>query len=261
MTLFPRTATAALTLTAALGFTAPLTVAADDADRLAPLQATLDAHGGLDAWQAQGTMTYKMTGFPLSAQMSQPNVSTIDLHSRANRIDGQGFSAVWNGQEAWSTGEANSAGLPTRFVTLGSFYFLGMPFVFADPGAVITPRDDVEFRGETYRAVGVGYHAGVGQTAEDDYVVLIDKDTDRLYAIHHSVTETGIERVTWVFDAWQEADGLLAPQTLTFYAGWNPENPGDGAVTQVSELDFRADRPDAAIYDRPEDATLDGVAE
>ncbi|MEM9419511.1 MAG: hypothetical protein AAGA25_10750 [Planctomycetota bacterium] len=234
---------------------------AEDSDRLEPIQATIDAHGGLETWQQQGTLTYTLTGFPLSEPMSQPNTSTIDLRSRANRIDGQGFTVGWNGEQAWSTGGPNSSGLPSRFVTLGSFYFLGMPFVFADPGTVITERGEVDFAGQTYRSVGVGYEQGIGSTAEDDYVLLVDPDTDRLYAIHHSVTETGVERVTWVFNEWQEQDGLLAPAQLTFYVGWNPSDPGEGAVTQVSELDFRTQRPDAAIYRVPADATIDQLAE
>ncbi|MBB6429546.1 hypothetical protein [Algisphaera agarilytica] len=236
-------------------------VMAEEPDRLAPIRATLDAHGGLDTWQQQGTLTYVLTGFPLSGPMSQPNTSTIDLRSRANRIDGQGFTVGWNGEQAWSTGEPNSSGLPSRFVTLGSFYFLGMPFVFADPGTVITERVDVEFEGQTYRSVGVGYEQGIGSTAEDDYVLLIDPESDRLFAIHHSVTETGVERVTWVFNDWQEQDGLFAPARLTFYAGWNPDDPGQGAVTEVSELDFRTQRPNANIYRVPADATIDQLAE
>ena len=251
----------AVALAATFGATLSAGAAPADVDRLAPIRATLDAHGGLDTWRQQGTLTYTLTGFPLSEAMSRPNTSTIDLRTRANRIDGEGFSVGWNGREAWSTGGPNSSGLPSRFVTLGSFYFLGMPFVFADLGTVITPRDDVAFEGRIYRSVGVGYEAGVGSTAEDDYVLLIDPDTDRLHAIHHSVTETGVERVTWVFAQWQEQDGLLAPAQLIFYAGWNPDAPGDGAATRVSGLDFRADRPDASIYDVPDDATIDQTAE
>jgi len=224
------------------------------------LQPTLDAHGGLDRWRNQKTFTYTLTGFPLSEPMSHPNTHTFDLRHRTNRIDGQGFSVAFDGTYAWSTGPANSAGLPSRFVSLGSSYFLAMPFVFADHGAVVTDAGTVNYKGQPHRALNVGYRDGVGASAEDAYQLLIDPDTQRLVAVNHSVTEIGIERVTWGFPAWQQVAGLIVPARLEFAKGWDPDATNDGAFTEVTDVSFDTNAPDPSLYRPQVGSTIDQVS-
>ena len=153
-------------------------------------------------------------------------------------------------------------GLPPRFVTLGSFYFIGMPFVFGDEGVVLTDGGTDYFRGKPYKVVNVGYERGVGHTDEDDYVVFIDPDTHRIALINHSVTENpDIDRVTWTFDEFQKVEGLLIPAKMTFYAGWNPDNPGDGASFTIEEVKLETKRPKASLYKAPANAVIDDSPE
>lgn len=227
-----------------------------------PLVKTYEAHGGLDKWAGKGTMIYTLDGFPLSPQVAKHNKSTVDLKSRYNLIEGEGFTVGYNGQNAWAVPGPDAVGLPTRFFNLGSFYFIGMPFVFGDPGTIATDAGTASFKGKTFRAVSIGYKKGTGYTSKDDYVLLIDPDTDRLALIHHSVTENAdVERVTWVFDEWQEVEGLLVPAVLTFYPGWNPDESGEGFVTVVKNVSFSDDSPDPSIYNPPNGAVLDNSPE
>ncbi|MCH7547572.1 MAG: hypothetical protein IID30_14315 [Planctomycetes bacterium] len=227
-----------------------------------PLAATFEAHGGLDRFQSFGTMAYTMKGFPLSAPMAKTNRSTVDLKTRRNRIDGEGFTVAWDGERAWSTPGPDAVGLPPRFVTLGSFYFIGMPFVFGDDGVVLEEDGYGTFRGTTYRVVNVSYKPGVGYTSEDEFTVFINPETDRIALIHHSVTENpDIDRVTWTFDEFQEVEGLLLPAKMTFYAGWNPDNPvapGTGASFTIEDVKLDTRRPKASLYKAPADAVIDG---
>lgn len=227
-----------------------------------PLVKTFEAHGGLDKWDGKGTMIYTLDGFPLSPQVAKPNKSTVDLKNRYNLIEGEGFTVGFNGLQAWAVPGPDAVGLPTRFFNLGSFYFIGMPFVFGDPGTVITDAGTATFKGKTYRVANVGYKRGTGYTSSDDYVLLIDPVTDRLALIHHSVTEVpDVDRVTWVFNEWQEVDGLLVPALLTFYPGWNPEDPGEGSVTVIRNVSFSDDSPDPSIYNPPDEAVIDDSPE
>jgi hypothetical protein len=76
------------------------------------------------------------------------------------------------------------------------------------------------------------------------------------------VTEVpDVDRVTWVFNEWQEVDGLLVPALLTFYPGWNPEDPGKGSVTVIKNVSFSADSPDPSIYNPPDEAVIDDSPE
>jgi hypothetical protein len=217
-----------------------------------PLAATFEAHGGLDRWQAQRTFSYVLDGFPLSPQVAKRNRSTVDLRNRYNRIEGDGFVVGWDGEQAWADPGPDAVGLKPRFFALGSFYFIGMPFVFGDDGVVLEEKGYGSFDGKTYWIVQVGYDRGIGHSAEDDYTLFIDPDTNRLALINHSVTETDVERVTWVFDEWQEVNGLVVPSRMTFHQGWNPENPGDGATFTITDVEFDTAAPDPAIYAAPE---------
>lgn len=246
-----------LLVAAAIGLGAVIAGSAPAARDATPLTSTIEAHGGIEAWNRFGTLAYTMDGFPLSAPMAKANRSTVDLRSRFNRIDGDGFTVAWNGVSAWSTPGPDAVGLPPRFVTLGSFYFIGMPFVFADDGVVLEAAPDQAFRGREYRVVKVGYRRGVGHSSKDDYTLFIDKDTDRLALIHHSVTETGVERVTWTFDEWQRVDGLLVPARMTLYPGWNPDAPGDGSSFTIERVEFDTKTPPEKLYAAPADAVID----
>ena len=223
-----------------------------------PLWRTYEAHGGIDEWRRQGTLTYTLDGFPLSPQVAKPNSATVDLHNRYNRIEGAGFVVGFDGKQSWSTPGPDAVGLPPRFCTLGSFYFIGMPFVFADPGAIVEDKGKDRFRGKTYRVVQVRYEAGVGYSSEDDFMVFIDPRTNRLALIHHSVTESpDADRVTWVFDDWQRAAGLVIPSRMTFYSGWNPDDPGEGASFTVGNVKISATVPDPTIYNPPSGAVIE----
>ncbi len=222
-----------------------------------PLDATFEAHGGLKQWRKQRQMTYTLKGFPLSLQVARPNRSTVDLHNRSNRIEGEGFVVAFDGSQAWSTPGPEAVGLPPRFFALGSFYFIGMPFVFADPDLILQEKATETFRGKAYRVVHVRYPSGTGHSSKDDYTLFIDPETDRLALIHHSVTETGIERVTWVFDEWKKVKKLLVPARMTFYMGWNPDDPGDGKAFTIEDVRFSRRAPNPDIYAPPTDAVID----
>ena len=244
-----------LALLAAIAIDRAPTHAASTAS--SPLAATYDAHGGLDRWQSMHSLSYVLGGFPLSSQVARPNRSTVDLHTRSNRIEGEGFTVGWDGAQAWSVPGPDAVGLPPRLFLLGSFYFIGMPFVFADDGVILEETGSGTFAGKTYRVVNAGYEHGIGHSSKDDYTLFLDPETSRLALIHHSVTETGVERVTWVFNEWQEASGLLIPARMTFYSGWNPEDPGEGTAFTIKDVVFGTSAPDRALYAAPADGVID----
>ena len=50
--------------------------------------------------------------------------------------------------------------------------------------------------------------------------------------------------------------GLLVPARVTFYAGWNPDDPGEGATFTVEDAVLGTTPPDPAIYVPPADAVV-----
>ena len=221
------------------------------------LDKTFEAHGGLEKWQKQYAMVYTMVGFPLTPQVAKPNKSTVDLKNRYNRIESEEFTVGFNGETAWTIPGPEAVGLPPRFFSLGSFYFNGMPFVFADPGVVLTDEGTATFQGKSYRLIKAGFKKGTGHSSKDDFHLLIDPESNKLVLINHSVTEIQVERATWVFNEWQDINGLLLPAKVTYYPGWNPDNPGGGATYTIENINISNVAPDKSIYDPPENAVID----
>ena len=231
--------------------------AADQASARQLLGEVLEAHGGLAKYRQFGGMKYEMVGFPLTPAVSKPSTSTVDLVSRNNRIESEAYTIGFDGKQAWSKPGPDAVGLPARFYSLGSFYFIGMPFVFADGGVVLTDLGTQTYKGKSYRVLNAAYHDGTGYTSKDDYNLFIDPATKRLGLINHSVTETGVARVTWEFPEWQTVNGLLVPAKLVFYPGFDANPKGEGAATAVKNVSFSAARPDASTYAPPAGAVIE----
>ena len=129
-----------------------------------------------------------------------------------------------------------------------------MPFVFGDAGIKLEELPRSRFLGKEYRVVRATYDKGVGYTPDDDYVLFINPQSSRLKLIHHSVTELGnpAKRVTWVFDEWQEINGLVVPKKMTFHDHWNPRKDlGKGKSFTIENVKLSTDAPDPKLYVKP----------
>ena len=219
-----------------------------------PLSKTFEAHGGLENWRSQQSFVYTLDGFPLSEQVAKPTTSTVDLQQRLHRIEGQNFLAGYDGQDGWALPNDEAAGLPPRFYTLGSFYFIAMPFVFGDPGTFVEEKGIGTFRGKAYNVYQITFAKDVGHSSRDEYVAYVDPQTHRLALIHHTVSEKpGVDRVTWTFDQWQEESGLIIPAKMSFIPGWDPDTTEQGASFTIDNATFSQNRPSPGQFQKPQE--------
>src|SRR5690349_4948347 len=99
---------------------------------IAQLDRCLDAHGGLARWRSFGGVEYDLT----STRENRTDHQLFDLVQRAGIITGKDYAIGTNGKEVWAKPNLKVLGdMPPRFYMWTPFYFFGMPFVFADPGA------------------------------------------------------------------------------------------------------------------------------
>ncbi len=254
-----RSLTVAGTIAATAALTGPAIAQPVDA-----LEPTIAAHGGWNAWNEQRTLTYDAIDWPLGVQ---PEFShTADLRSRYHRAESATYTSGIAGGEAWLApapgieAGTDPLGLPPAFFLHGNFYFHAMPFVFADPGVNVRPLGPGELFGETYDRLGVSFGAGVGDTNDDDYILFVDPDTRRLAAINFSITHDAVRgdaaiadapRKVLVFNAWQDVDGLLLPETLTFHAVEGGEVASDGATYRITNVGLSTEAPDPSIFVDP----------
>ncbi len=223
------------------------------------LNEALKAHGGITTWQSYAQLNYATRDFPLGANAPFNFTQTTDLRSRKHLTRGKDFTSGKNEHDAWALPNTDALGLPPSFFESGNFYFIAMPFVFADPGVISRDLGTKTFQDRQYDLVAISYPAGIGDTPEDDYILYIDAQTHRLYMIDFVPTSaevngnTPIEelpRKALVFDQWQQADGLLVPSKLTFYGWADGQLQGDGNTYFIHDVAFSETRPDATQFTR-----------
>lgn len=232
----------------------------------AQLEGSYAAHGGLETFKGYGTLEYDQN-MEIIGAFNLIDHQLFDLNSRMLLITNDTYKIGFDGNEVWITPGAEALGIPPRFYSSTPFYFFGLPFLFADPGANLESLGTKELSGKEYNVVKVTFDQGIGDTPDDNYVAYIDKDTNQLKLVHYIVTypplmqgksKDELERHAIVYNEWQQVDGLTVPKKTTFYE-WSNDKLGDqviGSMT-VDNVSFKKESPDVAIFQKPEGAEVD----
>lgn len=203
---------------------------------------SIEAHGGLSAWLSRGTIAFEFDYQPVgNPERRMRTTSHIDLwrsRARQEEIVESGEAAVlgWNGEEAWITPGPDAFPSTARFWSLTPFYFVGIPFVLADPGTRYERLDDAELDGVAHRIVKVTYEDGTGDSPDDYYVIYVHPETHRVSAIRYIVAFPGFfepgqhspEKLMRYGDQ-REVDGLWLTHRFDTYR-WDTE------TSEIGEL-------------------------
>lgn len=216
------------------------------------LKRVFEAHGGLDAWKAQRTLTYEMPKESLS------ETHTIDLKTREDRIDTEGYSMGFDGERTWVLDPDGSyEGNPEFYHNL-MFYFYAMPFVLADPGIIYGSTPDLEFEGKAYPGIRIGYGDGVGISPEDEYYLHYDPQTGQMAWLGYTVTYRSGEpsdNVKWIrYDNWQTIEGLLLPASISWYAYQGRQLGERQHTVEFEEVTLEETARPEGYYSKPEGA-------
>lgn len=227
----------------------------DDKEYNTTLLKVLEAHGGIEDWNKQQTLT-----FTLGNQNH-----TIDLKSREVKINSPQFSMGNDAGRVWIKQDtAAFQGSPTFFHSL-MFYFHTVPFVFADDGINYEQVVDKEIMGTTYKGLKMSFNAGVGDAPKDEYIMYYHPDTNRMewmaYASTYRTQEKSDNFGMIHYKTWKQTDGFLLPTELQWHQYKNGkvgEASGDARTftnTKVMEKEM-ADN----FYAMPEGAEVDSVS-
>ena len=172
------------------------------------------AHGGLDLWQKQRTLSFTLP---------KPEVSelhTIDLWSRMDRIDIGTVSMGFDGQTWILDTEKQYKGNPEFYHNL-MFYFYAMPFVLADDGINYALTENLEFKGKSYPGIQITYNSDVGTSPKDEYYLHYNPETYKMEWLGYTVTyRTGedSDNIKWIrYNDWGDFDGLILPNSISWY--------------------------------------------
>ena len=214
-----------------------------------------EGHGGLDTWNAMQSLEFTM---------KKPNgdeVTTTDLKNRKSLIDMPNHIIGFNGDDVWLKNKdtAQYKGNPKFYYNL-MFYFYAMPFILADDGIIYEDVSPLVFEGKEYPGIKISYESGVGESPEDEYILYYDSETHKMTWLGYTVTYFSKEKSKEFhfirYSSWQTVEGLLLPETLTWY---NYEN--NLPTTKKNDLEFTniifsKEKIDQDIFEAPEGAEI-----
>lgn len=155
---------------------------------------TIEAHGGLSRWFANGPISFHFDYQPLDGGTRRNSYQTIDQWSvravhevAADRTMKYG----WDGAQAWFFPDTADVGVNPRFWSTTPFYFVGLPFVLADEGVILEEMEPTEYKGVTYELLRASYEDGVGDAPDDFYVIYIHPKTRKMGALRYIVSYPG----------------------------------------------------------------------
>jgi len=209
----------------------------------------IEAHGGLAGWLGAGTIAFDFDYSPRGDASKRRNTrNRVDLWSaRAVQTElGDGADATlgWNGEVAWITPSADAFPSSARFWALTPYYFVGMPFVLADPGTHFEVLPNAEYEGAAHHLVKVTYADGTGDSPDDYYIVYLHSETGRLSALRYVVAYPAFFK-----------DGGHTPEKLMKYEGQRKS----GGLWLASTLHTFAWDPDSGIGEQVTDITVGPV--
>ncbi len=229
----------------------------------------IDAHGGLEAWYAGKALRFRYEYRPVSGQGAKNSLQTIDLlGSRAYHEMEEPAKGVfaWDGKRAWSKFESPDAKVAVHFWALTPYYFVGLPFPFADEGVHLDVLlDEPHFGLPPCDVVRVTFAPGTGDAADDYYIAHFAKRDGRLIAVRYVVSwkpfvaGRGIKHTPeklLVFSEFDGAGALTLARTHTFHKIANGERGEVATVATVSQIAHPA-LFDEAWMTPPEGAVFD----
>ncbi|PVW16351.1 DUF6503 family protein [Marixanthomonas spongiae] len=107
-------------------------------------------------------------------------------------------------------------------------YFMALPFKLTDTGTVLGPVEQVTEKGQDYSSAKLTFKNGIGDTADDWYMVYVDNNTNLLsYAAYivtygKSVEEAEKTPHAILYANYQVVDGIALADKWKFY-NWNSE--------------------------------------
>ena len=216
----------------------------------AALTLGFEAHGSYEMWSQMKTLSYQ-----------RGDESTItNLHNRKIRLESEERVIGFDGEEVWVTPDSLDASR-ARFYHNLYFYFYAMPFVVGDPGAIYEEVESRQLMGKEYKGIKVSYQENVGDAPDDNYILWVDPDTNRMEWLMYTVTyrsgEPSESYSLIKYDGWNEFNGLLLPTTLqwyTFEGDTVGEARGNGALFENILLDNSS--PADSLFEMPEGAQI-----
>lgn len=180
------------------------------------MAAIFNAHGGIETWNGMNNLCFEIE------KPEHVETHTTSLKNRQSKIESEKWSIGHDGNQVWllqNTPEAYKGN--ARFYHNLMFYFYAMPFIVGDDGINYENVPKTELMGEAYAGIKISYSAGVGDSADDEYIIFYNPDTNNMEWLAYTVTygkEGKSDDWHYIkYNKWQLVNGLTLPKDLVWY--------------------------------------------
>lgn len=218
-------------------------------------QRALEAHGGRAQWQAQQLLEYDVY-----RQDQFVDHQLIALQPRKVLLTNDTYRIGYDGADYWISPDTTAFEGDVRFYHNLQFYFMALPFLFADPGIRYEVLESRSFQGKAHEVLRITFESGVGDSSDDEYIVYFDPETHHLTLLLYTVTyfsgEPGEKYNARWYQNWQKVNGLLLPKKVVGYQ-WTGDGLGEErGTTEYRDAVLSEIPPDESIFLPPTDATV-----
>ena len=213
------------------------------------IRRVFDAHGGYERWSQMNSLSYKR----------EEEITITDLKSRKTKLVSPARTIGFDGESVWVFPDSVDASR-ARFDHNLYFYFYSMPFVVGDPGAYYEDLKQRELSGKTYNQLKVSYQENVGDSPDDNYIILSDPETDQMEWLMYTVTyrsKEPSEKYSLIkYDNWSEVNGLLLPTAIRWYQFQGDSVGAERSVAVFEDIEVSIEKLDHSLFEIPEGAQI-----
>lgn len=214
----------------------------------------LDAHGGLEKWKSEKTLTFEIP------KPDGKETHTIDLDQRKDKITSTDMEMGYDGKNVWLLDNKGSyQGDPYYFHNL-MFYFYAMPFVLADDGIHYTEIPDFAFEGKNYPGLKITYDNETGASSNDVYHLYYDPETFKMRWLAYIATfgsEKKSDKMSWIsYNDWTDVNGSLLPKSITWHAFDSGQIKEAGNTVTFENATLSEEEQPENFFEKPEAAKV-----
>lgn len=218
----------------------------------AELKAVLTAHGSLKQWKQMNNLCFEMKG------ENGMETHTVSLPDRKTKVESKDWSIGYDGKKVWLLRhDVGYNGNPVFYHDL-MFHFYAMPFLIADPGTNYVALQPTELDGKLYNGYKISYNDGVGDSSKDEYKLYFNPETNKMVWLAYTVTFKDQKKSSdWhyiKYDKWQDVNGLLLPEKLTWYKVENGKPKGKDMDVKFNQITATETVLDASVFKKPAEA-------
>jgi L-rhamnose mutarotase len=224
----------------------------------------LRVHGTLAQWNQQESVSFDLLDFPTGGAKKLTDRHWLNLKSGKHLIKNDEYHVFFDGEYTYAVPDLQQTGNSPNLYQSASAYVLGVPFVFAENGCIVTDGGMAEVDGHAYKQFNVQVpeswsHGGT------NYQLYVYPDTEVLRFVTWELEDprAADQKLNQLadFPSWQQENGVLVPKVVRLYtAAEEITTDMEPEIFFYDEVKFSSDPFEESLFFIPSGAIKDDSA-